>query len=191
MIFIDFNYYKSKPVKDDIGCQCALSETCKTFEKPTLCNCDSRGFNVTDVGVLSSDHLPIYGIYHGGSHTPYSFIKYDIGPLICSGKKGFYPSETGDIEKELVNSRLNELKNEMKEIKENLSEISDQLDEHLSKIYGPISIERNNLMSKLNYSDDYEISFEYKASVIPSSGWHQILSGSLITFIFHILNFRT
>ena len=131
MIFVGFDDFKLKPIKDDIGCQCALSETCQTFEKPTLCSCDSRGFNVTDVGVLSSDQLPIYGLYHGGSHTPYSFINYDIGPLICSGKKGFYPSEADDIEKETVNSRLEELNNEMKETKENLSEISDQLEEHL------------------------------------------------------------
>lgn len=120
-----------KPIEDDIGCQCAFSQTCKTFEKPTLCNCDSRGFNVTDVGVISSDQLPIYGLYHGGSHTPYSFINYDIGPIICSGKKGFYPSEADDIAKETLNSKLDELKNEMKEAKENLGEISDQLEEHL------------------------------------------------------------
>ena len=65
----------------------------------------------------------------------------------------------------------------MKDIKENLSEISDQLDEHLA---GPISIARNNIISNLEYSDNFEVSFEYKASVVPSSGWHQICIGTLI-----------
>ena len=80
---------------------------------------------------MSSDQLPIYGLYYGGSHTPYSFINYNVGPLICSGKNGFYPSEADDIAKETFNSRLDELKNEMKETKENLSEISDHLDDYL------------------------------------------------------------
>ena len=35
--------------KVSFGCKCAFSETCKTFEKPTLCNCDARGFNLTDI----------------------------------------------------------------------------------------------------------------------------------------------
>lgn len=54
------------------------------------------------------------------------------------------------------------------------------------KLGGPISIGRDNLVSKLDYNDNYEISFEYKAFVVPSSTgrWYQILSGSLITFIF-------
>ena len=244
IIFIGFDYHTIKLIKDNIGCQCALSDTCKTFEKPTFCNCDSRGFNVTDVGVLSSDQLPIYGLYYGGSHTPYSFINYNVGPLICSGKNGFYPSEADDIAKETFNSRLDELKNEIKETKENLSEISDHLDDYLRtttsttttttttdrdaqtvisllscsglnflrlppvviwydghvfvntswyllrisgsanpneiKFPGPISIARNNFVSKLDYSNNFEVSFEYKASVVPTSGWHHIISGSLI-----------
>ena len=120
-----------KHVKDESGCQCAFSNTCYSLVKPTLCNCDSRGFNVTDVGILTSEQLPIYGVQYGGSITPYSSIRFDIGPFICSGKKGFYPSETEDIEKENLTLEINELKNEIKETKEDLYEISDQLEEHL------------------------------------------------------------
>ena len=117
---------KLKPIQDDFGCKCVFSETCNTFEKPTLCNCDARGFNFTDVGVLSSDQLPIYGLQYGGSHTPFSSINYNIGPLICFGKKGFYPSEADDIEKENLELRLNELINKVKETKKDLNELSNR-----------------------------------------------------------------
>ena len=79
--------------QDENGCQCALSATCKTFDRPTLCNCDARGFNSTDEGILTSENLPVYGIGLGGSYTPYSSIKFSIGPLVCTGKRGLYPSE--------------------------------------------------------------------------------------------------
>ena len=108
---------KLRLFKDELGCQCAVSETCKTFDRPTLCNCDSRGFNVTDEGTLSSDQLPIYGLRYGGSFTPYSSVQFDIGPLICSGKNGTYPSEAGNLEKENLNRKLLELTNEIAEIK--------------------------------------------------------------------------
>ena len=46
------------------------------------------------------------------------------------------------------------------------------------KIEGPISIAKNNLVSPLEYSDNFEMTFEYKASSIPSDGkWHEILAG--------------
>ena len=76
----------------------------------------------------------------------------------------------------------------MEETKENLGELSDQLDEHLSKIHGPITIARNNFVSKLDYSDNFEVSFEFKASVVPTN-WQQILTGSLTSLFFHALNF--
>ena len=79
--------------KDELGCQCALSATCKTFDRPTLCNCDARGFNATDEGILSSENLPVYEVRLGGSYSPYSSVKFNVGPLVCTGKNGFYPSE--------------------------------------------------------------------------------------------------
>ena len=79
--------------KDELGCQCSLSATCKTFDRPTLCNCDARGFNAIDEGILSSENLPVYEIRLGGSYSPYSSVKFNVGPLVCTGKNGFYPSE--------------------------------------------------------------------------------------------------
>ena len=63
--------------------------------------------------------------------------------------------------------------------------ISWSVNPNITKINGPISIARNNFVSKLNYSDNFEVSFEYKASVVPRSEWQQILSGSLINFFSH------
>ena len=49
------------------------------------------------------------------------------------------------------------------------------------KIPGPISIGRNQFVSELDYSDNFEASFEFKASTVPSgSTWQQIILGSLI-----------
>ena len=55
------------------------------------------------------------------------------------------------------------------------------------KIPGPISIGKNQFLTKLNYTDNFEASFEYKASAVPSgNSWHQIISGSLIILMFNI-----
>ena len=120
-----------------------------TFEKPTLCNCDARGFNLTDEGIIWSDQLPIYGLQFGGSFTPYSNVKFDIGPLMCSGKKGHYPSEAKILEKEKLNIRLNELTNYMEETKADLNELSDHAAE----------ADKQNLKSKTTFKalkNDYE-----------------------------------
>ena len=73
--------------KDELGCKCAMTNTCQTFERPTLCNCDARGYNLTDESTLSSDQLPVYGLQYGGAYTPFSNVKFNIGPIIYFGKK--------------------------------------------------------------------------------------------------------
>ena len=95
---------------------------------------------MTDEGILSSDQLPIYGLSYGGSYTPYSSIKFDIGPLLCVGKKGLYPSESEKLEKQKLNRRLLELTNELAETKEGLDELTDQTEE----------IKNQNLNSKIS-----------------------------------------
>ena len=60
------------------------------------------------------------------------------------------------------------------------------------KIPGPISIGKNQFLTKLNYTDNFgdnfEASFEYKASAIPSGNslWRQIILGPLIILMFNI-----
>ena len=47
-------------------------------------------------------------------------------------------------------------------------------------INGPITIREGNFISNLDYSENFEVSFEYKASYVPTNGlWHEILAGKL------------
>lgn len=66
---------------------------------------------------------------------------------------------------------------------------NDESDDDVT-INGPISVQEDNFMAKLDYSDNFEISFEYKASSLPSlqskRNWHQIIIGKFIFFQFKI-----
>jgi len=45
-------------------------------------------------GILrSKDQLPVTSVNYGDSSNLYSYIEYDIGPLICKGKEYYYPHE--------------------------------------------------------------------------------------------------
>ena len=47
-------------------------------------------------------------------------------------------------------------------------------------INGPITIREGNYIKQLDYSKNFEVSFEYKASYVPTNGvWHEILMGKL------------
>ena len=60
----------------------------KTPNTGPVCNCDSIGANLVDEGNLTDkDTLPVKALKYGGSVTPYSRIKYILGPLVCSGKE--------------------------------------------------------------------------------------------------------
>ena len=56
--------------------------------------------------------------------------------------------------------------------------------ENTVRIDGPIQITKNNFVSKLDYSDNFEFSFEFKASSIPGKDYYQILLGKLTIFAF-------
>ena len=52
-----------------------------------ICNCDTVGVNLVDVGVLTDkEALPVTSLNYGGALTQISSIKYTLGPLVCSGK---------------------------------------------------------------------------------------------------------
>ena len=52
-----------------------------------ICNCDTVGVNLVDVGVLTDkEALPVIYLSYGGALTQISSIKYTLGPLVCSGK---------------------------------------------------------------------------------------------------------
>ena len=48
------------------------------------------------------------------------------------------------------------------------------------KIVGPVRIGDDNFVTAIQYSDNFEVSFEFKAFTLPSGSWspyHQILIG--------------
>ena len=56
-----------------------------------------------------------------------------------------------------------------------------QNSKHAMRIDGPIQIANKNFVSKLDYSDNFEVSFEFKLSTMPTQIYHQILIGKLIS----------
>ena len=82
------NYWSGTRNASDTGCQCSLDGTCaKTLNNDPVCNCDSIGANLIDDGNLTDkDSLPVKSLKYGASVTPYSSVKYVLGPLVCSGK---------------------------------------------------------------------------------------------------------
>ena len=104
-------YWSGDGNSSDTGCQCGIDETCTTISNLNLiCNCDSRGVNVIDDGILSDkDSLPVMSLRYGGAFTRISSIKYILGPFICSGKAQPYPSEKSDIDQEQMKNQLNAL----------------------------------------------------------------------------------
>ena len=147
-----------------------MSDSCNTFEKPTLCNCDARSFNLTDEGTLSSDLLPIYALQYGGSVTPYSLIKFSIGPLICSGKQGFYPSEAEDFEKQTLKSKIYNLTNEIAETKQGLHDLSDQLEDHMKTTTTKTTTTTTTSTRTTTTTADPKLHFEMIGRLRPSLG---------------------
>ena len=48
-----------------------------------------------DSGLLTNkNELPVSQLNYGDSAGRYSWIEYELGPLICQGQGGLYPSES-------------------------------------------------------------------------------------------------
>jgi len=56
--------------------------------------------------------------------------------------------------------------------------LEDSANENTMRINGPIQIERNKFVSKIDYNENFEISFECKATSVPLQSYHEILSVS-------------
>jgi len=127
-------YWHGDKGENEVGCQCNDDETCITInDMEFYCNCDSRRDNVVDVGLLTSKtQLPVTKLYYGDSEARYSYIKYDLGNLICSGKSGSYPSQERD------NQLYIQLKGEIGELEaqtENeLNQVNTQLASHNQRL---------------------------------------------------------
>ena len=83
----------------DTGCECSLDSSCQISLSPD-CNCNSFLPNSSDRGkIYSLSKLPIMKLNYGGSISPYSFIKFRLGPMLCQGKSTYYPSEKAEAER--------------------------------------------------------------------------------------------
>ena len=111
-------YWSGNGHDHDTGCQCSVDRNCERISNLKLiCNCDSRGVNVIDDGILSDKmSLPVMSLRYGGSVTGVSKIQYVLGPLLCSGKAQPYPSEIVEIERNNLKENLSILSNKVKNI---------------------------------------------------------------------------
>ena len=90
----------------DTGCECSVDSSCQLSLSPD-CNCNSFLPNSHDRGIISSvTKLPITKLNYGGSISSYSSIHFKLGPMICSGKSTFYPSEKADAERKKLKERI-------------------------------------------------------------------------------------
>ena len=94
-------YWHGSNERSAFGCECSLGESdseCDANNNPigtkTYCNCDSLDNENVDVGLLTNmDQLPVTQLNYGDSQGRQSWIQYELGQFICSGKNNFYPSE--------------------------------------------------------------------------------------------------
>ena len=90
----------------DTGCECSVDSSCQLSLSPD-CNCNSFLPNSHDRGIISSvTKLPISKLNYGVSISSYSSIHFKLGPMICSGKSTFYPSEKADAERKKLKERI-------------------------------------------------------------------------------------
>ena len=85
---ISNTYWSGSRNASDTGCQCFMDGTCaKSAKFEPICNCDTVGVNLIDLGVLTDkESLPVKSLSYGGALTQISSIKYLLGPLVCTGK---------------------------------------------------------------------------------------------------------
>ena len=86
----------------DTGCECSSNSSCNISLSPD-CNCNSFLPNSSDQGTIYSlSKLPIMKLNYGGSISPYSSIHFKLGPMVCSGKSTYYPSESAQAERKAL-----------------------------------------------------------------------------------------
>ena len=116
-----YTYWSGSRNSSDVGCQCSLDGTCaRSPVGNPICNCDSGGVGVKDIGVLSDKKsLPVKFLRYG-SFTKLSSIKYILGRMKCEGKDGMFPSETFDYERKNISSEMEFIKNKLELVDSNL-----------------------------------------------------------------------
>ena len=108
----------------DEGCQCSIEGECASYGLlKTLCNCDGFGTNVVDRGQIISMHkLPVTSLNYGTS-IPIGNINYYLGPMICSGKRGIFPSEQDEADKQFVQRQIQNVTQDLHTAKKDIQSI--------------------------------------------------------------------
>ena len=66
---------------------------------------------------------------YGDSEARYSWIKYDLSPLICKGKDGLFPSEVKfQSQIDQIQEDVEDLENEIEMIENRITEHEDNVD---------------------------------------------------------------
>ena len=149
-----------------------------------------------DQGEIWSDKLPIFKLNYGGGMTPFSSIAFNLGPFICFGKNGPFPSEQADFERQEIQNKIMSLKRQLNTTQDEMNQLSEKIDDLSTTkapktASGPVLIFQklqpfragsNLIIGEINgYYDNYEVSMEFKFDG-RTGGWGQLLQGELKKF---------
>ena len=150
----------------DEGCRCSLEGECASFGlTKTLCNCDGFANKAVDIGEISSMHkLPITQLNYGTSIST-GHIHYFLGPMICGGKRGLFPSEKNEVEKQIVQEQITNISNKLQITEtnvrsdiENFRLVIDDLTTDFNKTSGKNEAEKQIVQEKItNISNKLQI----------------------------------
>lgn len=111
--------------------------------------------------------MPIQTLKYG-AFTQISSIKYILGPLICEGKNGTYPSEESTIQHEMVDARLKSISSNLMNMNSNMEmqfNISDQKIQMMNNEINESSLQTNEIIA--NFTNVYQEQFtELKSELL-------------------------
>ena len=127
----------------DEGCRCSFEGECASFGlMKTQCNCDGFGKDAIDSGEITSMmKLPITKLNYGTS-IPTGHINYYLGPMICGGKRGSFPSEKFEIDKKIVQEQIRNVTNNLQQSKHEVESAISKLHKDVEQ---KIEIEKKNV----------------------------------------------
>ena len=116
-------YWHGNQNSTDEGCKCSDENSCDSGFSAARninykCNCDSYLPDAHDYGILeSTSKLPIMKLHYGGSITPFSEIVFKLEPMVCSGKKTYYPSELALEDRNHIKKRVSTFETKLEQTK--------------------------------------------------------------------------
>ena len=190
-------YWDGNHTSSTEGCKCFSEKTCDSGFSASRninykCHCDSYLPDAVDYGILrSTSKLPVIQLHYGGSITPYSIINFQLGPLVCSGKKTFYPSEFALEERNSIKEEISTLQTEFTRVKIETEDILNstlsQIQSDMTKFKEEIDALVNERVAVISNVNNFNM-FNFKTVAFRAAG-HNDGGGSIreITKIFSFL----